>query len=234
MAEIEQLMPDSSTILRELDARAARFEFPVLDNANVHFIGGRFRGLSSQRGWLMLFEILVFDPVDRAIVADVYAYGAPAGPTGFRLFQSGGLDPDPDHPWWDAEGNWIVEPSGTTVRVGGRLRRVGLRGRDSSDIQVQRADLANEIEFGRALLKTCGFEELVPSREVDANLDLSEDWRELFRLGDWDHPDVAGGERPSDSVAIRAGASVLCGESALLFYRGENANLNSERWAAGP
>ena len=50
----------SDSILRELAAKAATFDFPVLDNANWRYVTGRLRGFKSAESWGMVFELFIF------------------------------------------------------------------------------------------------------------------------------------------------------------------------------
>ncbi len=217
-------------ILQRLDYHASQFEFPVLDNVNAIFVGGRLRGLRFGADWALLFEILVLDPLDRSIVADVYCYGPVHCPHPWRLFQSGGVEQDPEAPLWTDSGDWVVPSFGTIVRLGGRRLRVGTSSGPRGDIEMKGEELSTEGAFCDALLRKLGFEELVPSAQVDAVVSGGRLVSELFRASDWDHPDVAGGDAPSQSLALRAAARSLAGEAANFDYHGENANLTHAKW----
>jgi hypothetical protein len=221
---------NSADILQELDRRAAAFEFPVLDNANAHFIAGRFRGFRAHGDWALAFEVLVFAPQERAIVTDVYVYGPLAGDGGWALIQVGGVQELPSTPLWDADGFWIVAPGVREVDIGtGRLRiACGVPAKHA--VGLDRAACKDEVSFTRALLEEVGLEALMPLNmmfDLVPGLAVAE---ELFRLTNWDHPDVAGDERPSASLAIEAAARIVAGESSILDYDHSRDNLDSSRW----
>ncbi len=218
-------------VLHRLDHHARHFEFPVLDNVNVHFIGGRLRGLRFGTEWALLFEILVLDPQDKSIVADVYCYGPACSPHSWRLFQSGDVEQDPETPLWSDSGDWAVPLSGTTLRLRGRKLKVVPSGGSTGDIQMKTKELATERDFCDALHRTLGFDRLVPRGDVAANVSGGRPTTELFSASNWDHPDVAGGVSPSQSLALRAAVRCLVGEATNFQYSGENANLTDAKWS---
>jgi hypothetical protein len=220
----------SIDILQELDRRAATFEFPVLDNANAHFIAGRFRGFRAQRDWGLAFEVLVFAPQERAIVTDVYVYGPLAGDESWALTQVGGIQELPSSPLWDVNGFWIASVGIREVEIATGKIRVACGVPAKQAVSLDRAACNDEVSFTRALIGEVGLEPLMPVNlvfDLVPGLAVAE---EVFRLTNWDHPDVAGEERPSDSLAIAAGARIVAFESPTFDYDHSRDNLDAPLW----
>jgi hypothetical protein len=223
-------MTTSAEILDFLEQRAQKFEFPVLDNANAHFIAGRFRGLRRGDDWGLMFELLVFASQERAIVTDVYAYGPLIGGDDWSLIQVGGIDEAKETPLWDKNGNWVATPGLRLISVGGKEIKVSCGLHLIGAIGLEAGDCLNEIRFTKAVVERIGLEKLVPEHVVFDQLPGFAVAEQLFSLTNWDHPDVAAGESPRESAAIVAAAKVVSGEAKSLAYDHSRDNLDAEKW----
>lgn len=223
-------MTTSKEILKLLDERAAVFEFPVLNNAHWDYIGGRLRGFRVKDRWALIFEVLVFNEPELAIVTQLYGYGPDFGPDQWDHKEMPGIESVPDSPLWDASGCWIVGADVKNVVINGEFYRISCGASLPDSIHLEREDCDSEAAFARALCRRLGFQRIVPLDNAVRSFPQLSHGTEVFVIGEWDHPDIAAGQLPSDSITLAACAAVLCGESATLDLKGIASNTEWPRW----
>jgi hypothetical protein len=222
-------------IFEDLDKHASEFNFPVLDNAYVEFAGARLTGFRSAKHWLVCLEILGFSIREAVFVDDVYSYGSCIEKGGYYMEQNP-VTPAENRPLFDSVTNeCIADWSGWSVNVGERLISFSPTQEDyrKADIFINRPSgpgSLKEIELLRFLVHQLGTEALFMSEEALRNLfpncgDLSA----LVQTTHWQHPDIAGGEKPSNNVSIRSLINALAYEDPAMFEPGR-PNTHWQSW----
>jgi hypothetical protein len=232
-------MISSVEILALLDARAEEFDFPVLDNANWRFAAGRVRAFRDGDEWGLTFEILAYYEQTSSFEVDVYAYGplADGAPGGF-VTSVPVIEESPDDPLWGDDGTWLVDGKDEVVlRLNGAPLRIrcARSGRisDHRTLVLAHGDCSDEAAFLRALAREAGLGRLMPDTVLWSATRLTAE-SEVARAVNWDHPDIAGEELPSESRALRALAQLLSNEVDRFDFDHSNDNTYWQAWAKSP
>jgi hypothetical protein len=213
-------------ILEDLDKHATEFNFPVLDNAYVEFGTARLSAFQSDRDWLVVFEVLGFSTREIGFVDDLYAYGSCLERSGF-VGAAVPLASSDDAPLFDARTNeCIADWSHWSILVGGEKMSFSPTREDygQAGISIDRGTgpgSVREIDLLRFLLHRLGENRLFMSDQ--ALLSHFNNCRSLSKFVQttrWQHPDVAGGEKPSTTISIRSLVAALSQKDFSLFEPG--------------
>ncbi|MBB4635618.1 DUF7003 family protein [Longimicrobium terrae] len=225
-------------LLKELDTKAETFEFPVLDNANWDYGGGRIRGFRAGDKVALVFELMVFLPGSLQFLVDIYAFGD-------LLQRDGGYSGSwtlfselAEHPLWDGEGEWISGASNMVVALneaqvveaaapGTSWTRPG-----AIQVRLSAGDERAEGDLIAALARELGMRVLVPDETLFEHVPELVATDEVARLSCWDHPDVAEGELPSASRSLQALVSFLLNKTTRLEHDHEGDNSDRRSWSA--
>lgn len=231
-------MPTSSDILEILKEEAAEFNFPVLDNAYWRLVAGRVRGFRKADDWALVFEVLVYQTQASEFSVEVYGYGSLVGDKQGFLDAVIAVEEMADYPLWDDEGEWVCLEGVRAVSVYGESvsLQTGAGPRlDSTPwpnqrVVISHGDEASEAAFARALVRELGLQRLMPDVIPIKLRPQLRDAIEVIRLTNWDHPDIAGEQTPSDSQALLGCAQILGGEATAISYSHANDNVDSQYW----
>ncbi len=228
---------EASEILAVLDAAAARFTFPVLDNAYVYPADARLSGFASGEAWSLVIETLGW--TNRAGGASglhlgVYRLGncIPAGPEGVEGFRLDLLYPVEDGPsgkLLEEEYGERISPEARDVRIRGKV--VPLPGPEVYQREgIQRVEPRElrAYELLRALAPE--HRELLLATEEELREGLPEGMPLRVRWEAWRHPDVAGGERPSALEIFRVLAGALARGEGVERVASERPNTHWSHW----
>jgi hypothetical protein len=229
---------DAKELLAELAGRVRDYDFPVLDNAHWKLISGRLRGFRRAGDIALVFEVLIFQSQAQSFLVNVYAYGTLIDRTQADVGAFSPIDEAPDSPLWDEEGEWIPGLPMRKVSVNGLLVSVIHDARLSAEstvspeaIFLSQGDDVDEGAFGRGIVRELGLHRVMPDRAVLGVLPQLGGATEVVRLSNWDHPDIIGGQLPSDSVAITQVAMLLAGETERITYDHMRDNVDWRSWA---
>jgi hypothetical protein len=226
---------DTAQILEDLDKHAAEYNFPVLDNAYVEFGAARLSAFRADRDWLIAFEVLGFSTREVAFVDDLYAYGSCIAKGGF-IGEELPLDQAKENPIFDSETNeciadwsrWAINVCGNTMSFSPSAEEYAQAG-----LRINRAPgggSLREIELLRFLIHRLGAESLFMSDQVLLNrFPLCKNPVKLLQTTQWQHPDVADGEKPSSNVSIRSLVVALSQQDRSLFSQG-HPNTHWTSW----
>lgn len=225
-------------ILTCLDKHAAEFNFPVLDNAYVEFAASRLTAFRSQKEWLIVFEVLGFSTQEVQFVDDIYAYGSCLDREGF-VGEEIPFNESAEAPFFDPETNecvidsrnWIIERNGhrmsfspsheeyadAGIEVTGRFGPGSLK----------------EIELLRYLVHRFGDDLFISAQELMAKFPRCHGMQLFVQSTQWQHPDIAGEEKPSRNVSISSLVDALSNRDPSLFREGR-PNTDWRFWAGGP
>jgi hypothetical protein len=205
----------AAQILRQLDRYASEFDFPMLDNAYVELADMRLTAFRNASEWLIVFEdVGVFQ--EHTFMNTVSAYGNRVQEPGTQLGVDDIITPASDHPIWDDDGNFLLDPANFEVVINGQARRF-----TPSREEYERAgvDVDSDVPDAVKILRLLTF--LMPDQFFLSDARLLEicgrgdsSLKRFLQLDDWRHPDIAAGELPSESVCLRNLATAIAEDDA--------------------
>jgi hypothetical protein len=221
--------------LKDLDKHATEFNFPVLDNAYIEFAAARLSAFQGGKDWLIVFEVLGFSTREVEFVDDLYAYGSCVEKEGF-IGAEPPLTSSRKLPLFDAETNQcIADWSRWAIRVGDEEMSFSPTPEEYAEagIIIDRnpgKGTLSEIELLRFLVHRLGEQRLLMSDQaVLSHFPNCKNLSKLIQTTQWQHPDVANEERPSENVSIRSLLEALAERKFDLFDPG-NINTYWKFW----
>ena len=213
-------------ILEDLDKHASEFNFPVLDNASVEFAAVRLSAFQGVTDWLIVFEVLGFSTKEVEFVDDIYAYGSCIEREGI-IGEEIPIASVPGQPLFDPETNeCIADWSHWTIRIG----------KDEMSFSPTREDYAeagiiidrdsglgslSEIELLRFLVNHLDEVRLFLSDEaLLSRFTKCKNLTKFVQTTQWQHPNLAEEEKPSENISVRSLIEALCERNPLLFKHG--------------
>lgn len=217
-----------------LDKHASEFNFPVLDNAYLQYGAARLSAFRGPKDWLIVFEVLSFSTREVDFVNDLYAYGS-CLELGGLIGEESPFRPSPDSPIFDPETNecladwkkWGIAIDNNVLNFSPSVddyasAGISIKG-DSGPGTLTEADLLRYAVFHvgeRLFLKT---------EALLARFPECKGLSKFVQTTKWEHPDIAGGEKPSENIAIRSLIHALAAGNPSLFDPGE-PNTNWKIW----
>jgi hypothetical protein len=212
----------ATEILKQLDGCAEGYTFPVLDNAYVYPADTRMTLYRDEARWAIVIEVLGFNShmggtegIDDAL----YCFGnCLRRPPGISPGDTLRLVTDGD------SGPLFEKPDGTAIRKGATDLRI--RGR------LFPAPPSSEgFELLRALVTK--HRELLLAADAELQARLPPDLPRLLRLEEWNHPDIADGDLPSESPTFKLLAQVLETGDPVLYRPRRKPNTHWSNWPEG-
>ena len=214
-------------ILSQMDAGAAGYNFPMLNNAYLRGAGIRLDAFSNPSEWLVVFQELAVSE-KHGLVNAVSAYGNRLAKPGLQEFVPL-TGPPPD----EGEGPGL-DPWDFTLSIRGRARRFtpGAADYEAAGVDPEADNVPTSAKILRLL-----------AAQMPDELYLSDDellevcgragagLKKFLRLEDWHHPDIADDEMPSASPCLRSLAHALALNDAGLYECPEaDFNTHWSRW----
>lgn len=226
---------DVQSALKDLDKHASEFNFPVLDNAYVDMAATRLTAFRSNSAWAIIFEVLGYSSNEGSFVNDLYAFGPSLRKEGF-ISSNPVMYASKQSPFIDSQTDaWIADWEHWTVVVNGKSYEFAPP-RDeylSQGIEVPvegGPGSLSEAQIMRFFIYREGAAELFMKEDVlRAELQLSSDMSLLLQTEEWQHPDVAGEEKPSESISLRSLLDALNSNMPVLFQKGR-CNTEWKHW----
>jgi hypothetical protein len=223
--------------LRDLDKHASEFNFPVLDNAYVEMAATRLTAFRGAEDWAIAFEVLGYSTNEGSFVGDLYAFGSRLQKEGFISSRTV-MSPFPNYPLIDPQTEaWIADWKHWAVIVKGRLYQFA-PSRDeyvSAGIDVPLEGGPGSLREGeimRFFIHKEGAQDLfMQESELRDELRLDPKMSVFLQTQEWQHPDVAGEEKPSEKGSIRSLLVALESNSPALFQVGR-PNTDWRLWNA--
>lgn len=231
-------MDDRDRVLWLLDKHASEFNFPVLDNAYLDFGAARLTAARSPDNWLISFEVLSFSVREILFVNDLYAYG-PCVELGGLIGEEVPFTSASEAPIFDPQTNecianwkdWAISLGGRTHHFSPTMEdyaRAGLH-IDAEPLpgSLSEADLLHYLVF------RLGEQLFLSDQTILARIPKCRGLSKFLQTTRWQHPDVAAGEKPSDSVSIRTLIEALIKGDPSHFDAGR-INSYWQFWANKP
>jgi hypothetical protein len=212
----------AAEILKQLDGCAEGYTFPVLDNAYVYPADTRMTLYRDEARWALVIEVLGFNShmggaegIDNALYCFGNCLRRPPGISPDDLLRLVG---DGD------SGPLFEEAHGTAVRKGATDLRI-------RDRLVPAPPSAQAFELLRALI--LDHRDLLFATDEELQARLPADLPRLLRLDEWNHPDIAEGELPSESPTFKMLAQVLETGDPSLYRPRRKPNTHWSNWPEG-
>jgi hypothetical protein len=225
-------------VLEDLDKHATELNFPVLDNAYVELAAARLSAFQSTGDWLIVFEVLGFSSREIQFVDDLYAYGSCVEREGF-IGEEICVTSASEAPLFDPRScRFIADWRRWSIRVGEQKMSFSPTAEEyaRAGIAIDRdtgQGTFNEIALLRFLVHHLGEERLFMSeRFLLSHFPKCGKLSKFIRTTEWQHPDVADGEKPSRNISMRTLVEALSGREPLLFNQGR-PNTHWRFWADG-
>jgi len=217
---------NTKQIFEDLDKHASEFNFPVLDNANVEFAAARLSAFQGGEDWLIVFEVLGFSTKEIEFVDDLYAFGSCVEREGF-VGEEIPLRSSPEQPLFDAETNeCIADWSHWSIRVGKEEMSFSPTSGEYTDAGIVidrepgRGSLS-EIELLRFLVHRLGETRFfMTDQDLLSHFPKCKSPDKFIQTTQWQHPNVAEEETPSNNTSIRSLVEALFQRNPSLFKQG--------------
>lgn len=224
-------------ILSQLDACAADFTFPMLDNGYVYLADVRLSAYRTERHWALIIETLGSNFRAGGVFNSLHCYGNCLQQT--PGLANKGIVPVMDDPLNDAvfdeEDRWDVRQEKGFLCVRGELipynasieellkKGIGEDTWDTNGITITELVRSLVPEYHTLLLATK--EELRQRLPFDLPL--------MICLDEWHHPDLAEDELPSGNQTFQMIADVLVSGDPTLYQPTQPPNTHWSNWLEG-
>lgn len=207
-------MPFTATdILDQLNAAAAEFTFPMLDNGYRYHGDQKLTLFRDGRRWALLIEVIGWSnrmPDLDGLTNIAYTFGNCIG--GSALVDNGNFfsfAADNGEPVFTGEEEGLLNPRAHSMKVKDTV--IPLR-QDAAYYYDRSIELEEEERIGypallRGLLPDYSHLFWVSREDIAAK--IPEDLPEILTIANWHHPDLANEELPGDNETFRQLASVL-------------------------
>ena len=233
-------------ILDVLDACAADFSFPMLDNGYIYLAATRLALFRSETDWAITTEVFGFSPrawvpdlnigtfastlIRRKTVAD---YATPAAHAAYLQRQPHNDDLFIHHL---EDGDWMedeaVVQSASPVQLRGKdILIPALADYATQEIVLQDPNQAMVFEFCRWLAAEKRSEVLATPEEQRWH--VPPDLVKILELDEWHHPDLVNDELPSQTETFQQLAQVLVQGDVSLYRPTELPNTHWSHWPDG-
>ena len=238
-----------SPVLKILDATAAAFSFPTLDNGYVYLAATRLSAFHSNSDWALVIEVFGHSP--RAGLPDISIYAFASRlhnrntPESYvsRTAYDRYIKQNPNNefrsaypidegPWQDDDDLDFVVAEEAVVGVRGAAIPLPLRNEYAAHgVELEDPQRIRTFELCRYLAETR--RDAVLATEAERRVSIPPELNQILQLEEWHHPDVAGGERPSSTKSFRQLAQVLESGDPALYVPTESANTHWSNWPDG-
>lgn len=205
-------------ILAQLDDCAARFTFPMLNNGYVFPVDSRLRVFRDSDRWALAIECLGYSPRAGRLQNCLHLFGnclkrIPGTANEDFLSPIEGDFEDPENPE-------CLRPEVDSLRIRGQ------------EILLPGAEGPRQlIEVFRDLVPD--HRDLLFATEEEILDRLPPDLPQVLQLEEWNHPDLAGEEKPSKSECFRQLAEVMASGDVAKYRPTRDPNTHWSHWPDG-
>jgi len=235
-------------VLHVLDQCAEDFRFPALDNGYIYLAATRLTLFRSEADWAMVFEIFGFNPRAGSPTLDVTTFASRPHARDTRdnyineKAYANYLANNPNNDsrfFYPIGGDWQDGGSGEMLAANAeeillRERPLALPPLDAYahvGIELEDHGEVRVFELCRYLAAVARVDVLgtVAERRVSIRPEMVQ----VLQLEEWHHPDVVGGEPPSDSTTFRQLAWVLATGDVSHYSPVDAPNTHWRNWPGG-
>jgi len=225
-------------ILRQLDQCNSTYTFPMLDNGYVYPAGTKLTAYRDSQRWVLIIEAVGFSyrgGGHNGISNCLHVYGnclnyAPG--TLNENFLSLTNDSDECETFDDEEFFYLNPNCPSFILRGEHFPIIHDRSKyTASGINLEDDERIKAFEFLR-MLDVLHHDKLVAT-ESEIRERVPGDIPKILELHEWFHPDVAGGDLPSESETFRQIAEVIETGNVALYKPTQQPNTHWENWPEG-
>ena len=240
-------MDSASRILAVLDRCAESYVFPMLDNGYVYLAATRLSAFRSATDWAIAIEVFGFSP--RAGLPDLAVTTFASRLRDRNLPNHYVTDeayqnylrnhphddarhfyPLDDGPWIDDE--LVADDPGLDVLVRGRTLALPPRAAYAQHgIALEDRHQVQVFELCRYLAATA--RDSVLATRDERRVSVFPSMEQILQLEDWQHPDLAGSERPSDNQTFQQIAELLATGELDRYRPTAPPNTHWKHWPDG-
>jgi len=240
---------DPNIILSVLDGCCDSFTFPMLDNGYVYLAQTRLSLYRSVTDWAIVIEVFGFSPRSGLPDTQIYTFASRLSNRDRReqyvnqeayqkyLANNPNNDsrfvfPVDEGPWQDEENCEFVAEGAREIVVRGRplsLPVVDEYGRHG--IELEQPPRVQVFELCRYLADNSPDQVLATAEE--RRVSVLPQMSQLLKLGEWNHPSVVDGDRPSSSETFQQLAQVLSTGDIGLYQPIRPPNTHWRNWPEG-
>jgi hypothetical protein len=236
-------------ILSVLDRCYEDCTFPMLDNGYVYLAATRLSLHRSVTNWAMVIEVFGFSPrvglpdthiytfadrlhdrnrPERYVVREAYERYLANNPHNESRF----FFPIEEGPWQYAENDGFVAKNATEVMVRGQaLSLPPFEEYVQHGVELEQSPCLQVFELCR-LLADIAREQILATPQ-ERRVSVVPDMIQILQVEEWHHPNVAVGERPSESETFQQFARVLAVGDAGLYRPSRQPNTHWRNWPHG-
>ena len=224
-------------ILSQLDACAADYTFPMLDNGYVYLVDVRLSAYRTERYWAMIIEILGSDFRAGGVFNSLYRFGNcfPETPGLANDCILAVMNDPVNNAVLDEEDHWDIRQEKGHVHI--REQEVGY---DVTAEVLKKHGISEDEMDGGSVSVTELVRSLAPEHHVlllateeELNKRLQVDVPLILRLDEWCHPDLIEGETPSGNEAFQMIADMLVSGDPALYKPTLPPNTHWKNWLEG-
>lgn len=223
-----------SQILSQLDACAADYTFPMLDNGYVYLVDVRLSAYRTERYWALIIEVLGSDFRSGGVFNCLYRFGNcfPETPGLANDCILAVMNDPANDAILDEEDHWDIRQEKGFVRIREEvvaydvtpeaLERIGISEGEMDGGSVSVTELVRTLVPEHHALLLATEEELNQRLQVDVPL--------ILRLNEWKHPDLIEDELPGGNEAFQMIADVLASGDPMLYKPTLPPNTHWRNW----
>jgi hypothetical protein len=241
-------MPDRDEILRVLDRGSGKFTFPALDNGYFYLAATRLSLHRSAEDWAIVFETFGSNPRHAAPYVDVTTFAsrlnardAPekyASREAYQVYMAAHPNDDSrffypldDYDWQDPEHDLVARDAGSINIRGAPQKLPALDEYERHGIELPGRPRVATFELCRYLADVV--RDKVLASPTERLVSAIPEMDELLVLDEWNHPDVLGGAKPSESETFRLLGEVLATGDAGCYRPVLAPNTHWRHWPGG-
>jgi hypothetical protein len=239
----------SSSILTVLDDCAKSFNFPALDNGYVYPAAIRLSLFRQESDWAIVFEDFGFSPRAGSPYNCIYTFASQltnrkqrsdfvsneAYETYFRDHpndETNFIYPIQNDDWQDPDNSELLAFDIEKVTVRDESISVpNLESFSQFGIKLQQPDRISVFEFCRFLNHK--YRELILATPLELRFNIPDSFTPLLQINEWYHPDITGGELPSDTETFKMIEAVLLKGDPTLYKPSMKPNTHWSNWPDG-
>ena len=236
-------------ILSVLDRCCSWLDFPMLDNGYIYLAATRLSLYRSDSDWALVIEVFGFSPRYGMPKTDIYTFASSLhnrpkleqfpNRRAYKKYlanfsHNGGSSVEPiednGNEWIDSENSEFVLDTGTYILRGEKHKLPNKQEYQIFNIELE-SDRVQVFEFCRYLAATA--RDKILATELERRHNILPEMRQILQLEDWNHPDLANREIPSESETFQQLAKVLCTGNTDYYNPTQLSNTDWRNWLEG-
>lgn len=219
-------------ILAQLDNCAKEYTFPMMDNGYIYPVESRLRAYGDKKRWALLIEVIGYNTRGvghNGIYNSLYIFG------NCLSFDPGientiSLTKDDKVKTFDKEYGEYLEPKASSFLLRGKKVPINHKPEfySKKKIKLGKNPKIKVWQFLRGLMPEYRSEFLATEKEIRTR--IPKDLPLLLSAEEWNHPDLANGEKPGQNETFKMIAKVLETGDSKKYKPKNKANTHWSNW----